>query len=95
MPCALQILLYAQSTFRSVVGHDKDDSDVRMALACMLIALEEEAAFEVELKRVHRQGGGDLAFIEALSTNLGPSPASLENEVHIEFTNRCLPRMHR
>lgn len=88
MPSALQILSYAQTAFRSVVGHDKDDSDIRMALACMLIALEEEAAFEVELKRVHLQGGGDLAFIEALSANLGPSPGSLESEVQIEFTNR-------
>jgi hypothetical protein len=84
-----QVLQYARATFRRVVGHDKADEEVGLAFACMLIALEEEAAYEVELKRIHQQGGGELAFLASLAADPDYMPGSLEEEVSVHFTNRC------
>lgn len=58
---------YARKQFQAEVHAGRPDAQVNLAKACMLIALEEEAAYEEELLQ---SNSSDLAWLNLLSKDI-------------------------
>lgn len=58
---------YARKQFEAEVHAGRPDAQVNLAKACMLIALEEEAAFEEE---VLESSSNDVAWLNLLSNDV-------------------------
>ncbi|DBA77701.1 TPA: hypothetical protein ACH3X2_008400 [Trebouxia sp. C0005] len=83
---SLRLKCFAREQFRSEVDHRRPDAHLHLAKACMLIALEEEAAFEDELLQ---NGRDEITWLKVLSEDTHQKDsAEHEQGVELHVVNR-------
>lgn len=83
---AAEVRCFAREQFRSEVDHRRPDAHLNLAKACMLIALEEEAAVEDELLQ---NGRDEITWLKVLSEDTHQKDsAEHEQDIELHTVNR-------